>query len=597
MKISNSSFLSLIKLIATISVVLFVLYIIKYIEGAPIARIQTFDQDTLYVEIENQTFELATASLIKANNSEDQTLNFFQGFLGWIGIIQQDNINNLDQDYIHKSVDMWEQSLNFHKVSEGTIALSNGTVVATEPRAGKQINTHALEKAIVRESRQSEEVRDYIIVGQTQTLQPYTSQKDFKDLVQAVEHVASQPFTLTQKDFDITHTIPVSDLEDFINISFDQKSLSYQIHIHEPYIQDTLSQFTTEPKNAEFTVVDNYYIEILPSKKGIYVDKAKTTKAIQTSILHGNTSAEIFFSKPTEPTFTTEDAESLNISHLVSSFTTYYACCQSRVRNIKKFADIVDGTIIYPGETFNLNTFVGQRTKERGFEPAGTLVKGVLIETTGGGVSQFATTFFNAIYWGGFENISHTPHSRYFSRYPEGIEATISWPEPHLIFKNNTDSGLLIQTTYTDSSITVSFFGNNDGRIVTGDQYNGTTRISVIDEGGEFAHVVSSELRDTTEVSEPKDIYYVDTSVPDKSIYTKTQGRPSYSFSVVRNIYQKDTLISQDIWPHRYLSEDREFLVHSCEYIPVGSTCKTPEDLKQEKEELLEFYEKIENGL
>jgi hypothetical protein len=88
---------------------------------------------------------------------------------------------------------------------------------------------------------------------------------------------------------------------------------------------------------------------------------------------------------------------------------------------------------------------------------------GELIDDVGGGVSQFATTFFNAVFYGCYEDVDHKPHSYYFSRYPEVNEATISWPSPNLIFRNNTDAAVIIKTSYTATDITVQFYGDNGG--------------------------------------------------------------------------------------------------------------------------------------
>ena len=191
-----------------------------------------------------------------------------------------------------------------------------------------------------------------------------------------------------------------------------------------------------------------------------------------------------------------DDVERLGIRYLVSSYTTYHKCCASRVTNIQLFADKVDGAIVAPGRRFSLNRHVGKRTSAEGFLPAGTLVKGELVNTVGGGVSQFATTFYNAMFWGGYRDVAHKPHSFYFSRYPEGIEATINWPDVDLVFHNDTPGYVLIGTEYTDTSITVKFYGDNDGRIVVGDWKAGEGSMEVISEGGSEARVVTAEVSD-----------------------------------------------------------------------------------------------------
>ncbi len=142
----------------------------------------------------------------------------------------------------------------------------------------------------------------------------------------------------------------------------------------------------------------------------------------------------------------------------VSSFTTPHSCCENRVINIQRMADIVRGYYLVPGEVLSLNDFVGPRTREKGFVAAGAIRSGHLVPEVGGGVSQFATTIFNAAYFAGLDFVQYQAHSLYFSRYPFGREATISNPAPDLVFENTTDYPVLIWTSYTPRSITVSMY-------------------------------------------------------------------------------------------------------------------------------------------
>ena len=162
--------------------------------------------------------------------------------------------------------------------------------------------------------------------------------------------------------------------------------------------------------------------------------------------------------RPTEDERLVAWAEGTDVIEKVSEFTTPHNCCESRVSNIQRFADIVRGVYLVPGESLSLNGFVGERTAERGFVPAGTILQGHLVSTVGGGVSQFATTMFNAAFFAGFDFDTYQSHSIYFSRYPYGREATISWPAPDLEFTNATDYPALIWTSYTSTSITVSIY-------------------------------------------------------------------------------------------------------------------------------------------
>ena len=74
------------------------------------------------------------------------------------------------------------------------------------------------------------------------------------------------------------------------------------------------------------------------------------------------------------------------------------------------------------------------------------IAAGRLEDAVGGGVSQVATTLYNAAFFGGMELIDHTPHQFWISRYPEGREATVNYGSIDLRFRNDSPHGVLIQS-------------------------------------------------------------------------------------------------------------------------------------------------------
>lgn len=154
----------------------------------------------------------------------------------------------------------------------------------------------------------------------------------------------------------------------------------------------------------------------------------------------------------------------------VSEFTTPHRCCEARVANIQRFADLVRGVYLLPGERLSLNEHVGPRTRENGFVAAGAIRQGYMVPEVGGGVSQFATTIFNAGYFAGLDFEEYRSHTIYFSRYPYGREATISNPAPDLVMVNTTYYPILIWTSYTDTSITVSMYSTPHVEVTEIDQ-------------------------------------------------------------------------------------------------------------------------------
>ncbi len=167
------------------------------------------------------------------------------------------------------------------------------------------------------------------------------------------------------------------------------------------------------------------------------------------------------------PSDDTAWAKTLGILHQVSSFTTDYLAGEPRVHNIHLAADVLNNTVVEPGQTFSLNDKLGPRTPEKGYVKAPIILEDGFGEDYGGGISQLTTTLFNAVFFGGYVDVDHSPHHYYISRYPMGREATIVFPYVDLKFRNDTKHGVLIRATYSETSVTVTFYGNTDGRVAT----------------------------------------------------------------------------------------------------------------------------------
>lgn len=276
------------------------------------------------------------------------------------------------------------------------------------------------------------------------------------------------------------------------------------------------------------------------------------------------------------PDVTTEYLEGLNVKHLVSQFTTYYDCCAARVQNIHQIADDLDMTLVLPGETFSLNGHVGQRTEEKGYVPAGTIIAGEIEDTVGGGVSQFTTTLYNAVFWGGYEDIEHKAHSYYFDRYPEGVEATLNWRTPDLKFRNNRDHAILIDTRYTNTSITVRFFGDNDGRTLKGEQSNSRSNVWVDKTGGPNARHVKGTVSDPFAITQPgAPRYQANPELsPEQTKQTQSE-KQGWSVNVTRRILVNDVEVEKSEWVVRYAPRFAVIEVHPCMMPGSTQTCPT----------------------
>jgi vancomycin resistance protein YoaR len=219
---------------------------------------------------------------------------------------------------------------------------------------------------------------------------------------------------------------------------------------------------------------------VIPAKPGVTFDQSDVDAAFLELVIRpeGERSMDVS-SEVVEPEFTTQDAEALAIKDEISSFTTYYPYAEYRNINIGRAAELVDGTIVKPGETFSLNGTVGERTAENGFTTGFIISNGIFAEDLGGGVSQMATTTFNAAFFGGMTDVQHKPHSFYIDRYPVGREATVAWPTVDLQWRNDTPYGVLVHAHVTPSTpteqgvVTVRLFSTKYWDITTrtGERY------------------------------------------------------------------------------------------------------------------------------
>jgi vancomycin resistance protein YoaR len=237
-----------------------------------------------------------------------------------------------------------------------------------------------------------------------------------------------------------------------------------------------LASIETAPRDADFTV-NGTRVSVVPSVTGRQVDLTRVGRQIADGTHHIRAAlAEV------TPAHDTAWAEGLHITGLVSTYTTEHPCCAPRVTNIHVAAAALNGAIVEPGQTFSLNQRLGPRTLEKGYVVAPQIAANLDYEdSVGGGVSQVSTTLFNAVFFGGYQDVTHTVHALYISRYPMGREATLNYPSIDNRFRNDTRNGVLIRTAVSGTSVTVSLYGNNEGRTVRAEGPNvlGTTPITV----------------------------------------------------------------------------------------------------------------------
>jgi vancomycin resistance protein YoaR len=422
------------------------------------------------------------------------------------------------------------------KVREGSVLFSGLTPVATQPLAGRSLDLDGSVKAI-----RNGYLKESTIRLPVKTEDPKSSGDAVDKALSAARDAVSAPVTLSV-DGKPLEVRPAEIAADLTYAASAGGALSPSLDGEKVLdaMGKRLASVEQLPAAATFNVTSGHPV-LVPSRDGRTVPAAELSSALLDVLdqpAPRRTSVSLVV---TPPRVTTAQAQTLGVREIIGTFTTYHPCCAPRVTNIHTIADIVDGYIVLPGETFSLNGVVGRRDTARGFVQAPQILRGQFVKDVGGGVSQFATTIFNAVFFSGLKDVQHTPHSYYISRYPPGRESTVSFPQPDFRFEDDAPTGVLITTSYTARSITVTFWG--------------TKRYDVTSESGPRTRV------------RPFGTEYVDR--PD---CTKSAGAEGFDIVVTRVFKSGGVVVKREPFRTRYLPEPH----FVCGKPPAGQPAKQP---------------------
>ncbi|MBP2364945.1 VanW family protein [Pseudonocardia parietis] len=364
-------------------------------------------------------------------------------------------INSADDRAVRTALEQMAP-LVMKEPKEGTVEFEGLTPVPVEPEPGQQLDVEAAIGVVEQQWASGRPVQLPLIVEQAVTTPA--------DVQQAIEEVAkpavSGPLTITGEGSNAT--IPPEDIAKALSFTADPQGTAKL----KPVIANKTLEDSAKPQleSTEKPAVDarldfaSTPPKVIPSQDGRGIDYDATFTNLL-PILTGEGPrqvAAIYAQKPAE--ITTADLESLGNAGEIGSFTTGGFAADSG-QNIKRAAEAIDGQIIQPGETFSLNEVTNPRNLANGYVEAGIIEDGHPARGVGGGVSQIATTLYNASYFAGMTDVEHKEHSYYISRYPVAREATVFNNLIDVKFRNDGPTAVLIKTAWTPSNVTVTFLG------------------------------------------------------------------------------------------------------------------------------------------
>ena len=225
-----------------------------------------------------------------------------------------------------------------------------------------------------------------------------------------------------------------------------------------------LEELAVEPEDAYF----NEDFSITPEVTGCRFDIAEAERLWKETAVGEQAVIPL---ELLVPETTAAKLEAILYRDVLGTMTTSYAwSTPERINNIQLVADKLNGHIMLPGEVFSYNDYVGQRTREAGFQVAQAYSDGQVVEALGGGICQVSSTLYCATLYAQLETVSRTNHYFKVSYIDYGLDATVSWGQPDFKFRNSRDYPIMIQayTNPDESTLTIEIWGTDlDGRSVS----------------------------------------------------------------------------------------------------------------------------------
>ena len=453
---------------------------------------------------------------------------------------------------------------------DGGITVKDGKPTPEYPRTGYVVDREAAHQRLIAAlASDREEVVDLPLVAG----EPRLGKKAVDAAVQIAKRLLRGNVRLIASDSDDEVTLTAGDLAHalatrshvrprrYLEVYFDATKLDEKLRP----IRENIER---EPIDATFRVGQRDDVHVVPGRPGVQLDPALLADAVLFAAASPGRRGILPLDRAARPARTTEQLRALGVKELVSKFTTYHPCCRPRVENIHRIADLLDGVIVEPGETFSVNEHVGPRTRKNGFILAPTIEHGEMVDSVGGGISQFATTLFNAVLHGGYGIVERQPHSYYFSRYPEGHEATLSYPEPDLKFKNDTKAGMLIKCDYGKTFIRVRIFGDKEGRRV------------------------ATHVGKRTDIKQPPVEFIPNPKIDPEEEEVVERGQIGWTVIVSRTVRYADGTEKSEQRKVIYSPRVRRLQVHPCR-IPEGEEGYTGEECPVPEDESLEADDSV----
>ncbi len=315
----------------------------------------------------------------------------------------------------------------------------------------------------------------------------------------------------------------------------------------EPDFDAIKTQVDREPQNASLDVETD---QVIPHKLGLTMDAQKAREAFS-GLTEGESGRLALETQ--EPEITTLELRAGLFRDLLGEGSSKISGDANRVGNVKLAAEACNGVVLLPGERMSYNQTTGQRTAAKGYRKASGYTANGIEDMVGGGVCQPSSTLYLACLNADLEIVERSNHRYTVSYMPDGMDATVSWPNLDYVFANSTPYPIKVETSIENKTLTVRIYGTKTDN----------------------SYVKMESVRLSTTPAGVR--YQADESVPAGTTRVLQAAHTGKKVQVYKNIYNGDgtlrsrTLISTDT----YRPGDKVVAYNPADGAPDGSVAPT----------------------
>ena len=481
------------------------------------SKTKDFLSKNLKITYQDKEWNLENTNLVEKFENEKtieqiysygRSNNPFNDFVSQVGLFFKPKVFNIqfefNNDYLNQNISRIKSDTEA-PLKESSVEIIDGQVQIKKAQTGVNVDEADLKNKI---SQNIQNISTDEIQLKTSEVLSAITQKELDKTRQKIEDITAYPITLNYEDK--RHQVGSNELAGLIKLTvepfnwndLDDENEKYElqnyyikiaqldrfqifnkatinISLDEDKTKNYLSKFAdtninAKAQNATLGINNGQVVVLQAETDGKVLDINYTVEQIEEAMFASGPKDIELQVVEAKAEVRADNLKELGISELIGNgYSNFAGSPQNRIHNITVGANKVNGALVKPGESFSLDTTLGDIGPETGYLPELVIKENKTVPEYGGGLCQVGTTCFRAALNSALPILERQNHAYIVQYYaPTGTDATIYPPHPDVIFKNNTSGYILIQTSISGTKLSFDFYGTKNGNTV---KFNGTT--------------------------------------------------------------------------------------------------------------------------